>query len=117
MKKVILESPFADDVDKNISYAKQCIRDCLKRGEAPIASHLLFTQEGILNDNNKCERALAIAAGLAWSDACDYVVVYTDYGITKGMQLGIEAHMRAGTKVLYRTLESVQKEKQKTAQN
>lgn len=46
MRRVVLESPFAGDVERNVRYAKACIRDCLSRGEAPIASHLLFTQPG-----------------------------------------------------------------------
>lgn len=104
MKKVILESPFAGEVEQNVSYAKACIRDCLKRGEAPIASHLLFTLDGVLDDKKKCERAMGIAAGVAWSDVSDYVVVYTDRGISKGMRIGIEAHIRNGTRILYRKL-------------
>ena len=104
MLKVIIESPFSGDTDGNIAYAKKCIIDCLKRGESPIASHLLFTLDGILDDTNDCERALGMAAGLAWSDVCDYAVVYTDRGITNGMQIGIDAHQHTGTKILYREL-------------
>lgn len=50
MKRVILESPYAGDVERNLTYARECVRDSLSRGEAPIASHLLYTQEGILKD-------------------------------------------------------------------
>jgi hypothetical protein len=53
MKKVIIESPFAGDVKKNIEYARKCMRDSLLRGEAPLASHLLYTQDGILDDTKK----------------------------------------------------------------
>lgn len=65
MKLVILESPFAGDVKRNILYARMCVRDSLGRGEAPIASHLLYTQSGILNDNLPEERQWGIDAGLA----------------------------------------------------
>ena len=106
MKRVILESPFAGNIKENIKYAKRCVRDCLKRGEAPIASHLLFTQDGILNDENKAERALGIAAGLTWTDVCDYVVVYTDRGISDGMRIGLQKHIEAGTQIIYRSLNS-----------
>lgn len=41
MVKVILESPYAGDVEKNIEYARLCLKDSLLRGESPIASHLL----------------------------------------------------------------------------
>jgi hypothetical protein len=38
----------------------------LLRGESPIASHLLYTQPGILKDDVPEERPLGIEAGLAW---------------------------------------------------
>lgn len=50
MMRVVVESPFAGDIQKNIEYARKCMADCLKRGEAPFASHLLYTQDGILDD-------------------------------------------------------------------
>lgn len=35
MKLVILESPFAGDVEANIEYARACVRDSLPRGFRP----------------------------------------------------------------------------------
>ena len=67
MVKVILESPYAGDVEKNIEYARLCLKDSLLRGESPIASHLLYTQ--VLDDTKLDERNLGIDAGLAWSSA------------------------------------------------
>lgn len=105
MRRVILESPFAGEVDRNVDFARRCIRDCLKRGEAPIASHLLYTQPGVLDDTVPEERALGIAAGLAWVRAADATVVYVDLGISGGMKLGIEAAVAGGRPVEYRTLD------------
>jgi hypothetical protein len=105
MKLVILESPFAGDVERNIEYARACVRDSLLRGEAPIASHLLYTQPGILDDTIPAERQHGIDAGLAWRAVAHGSVVYTDMGITKGMQYGIDAAIAAGRSVEYRTLE------------
>jgi hypothetical protein len=107
MRLVILESPFAGDVARNIAYARRCVRDSLQRGEAPIASHLLYTQEGILDDNNPVERALGIDAGLAWRTVAEASVVYTDHGISSGMRYGIAAATAAGRPVEYRSLEKV----------
>lgn len=90
MRRVILESPFAGDIAANIAYARQCIRDCLKRGEAPIASHLLFTQPGVLADGVPEERKLGMEAGWAWQAVADAIVVYTDRGISSGMQAAID---------------------------
>lgn len=105
MKLVIVESPFAGDVEANIKYARACVRDSLSRGEAPIASHLLYTQEGILNDDIPDERQWGIDAGLAWRKVAEASVVYTDRGISKGMEYGIAAATAAGIPVEYRKLE------------
>jgi hypothetical protein len=86
MRKVIIESPYAGDVDRNTTYARRAMADSLRRGEAPIASHLLYTQGGILDDSNPDERKLGIAAGLAWRDRADAIIFYADLGWSKGMQ-------------------------------
>jgi hypothetical protein len=89
MRLVVLESPFAGNTELNIKYAKACLRDCLERGEAPIASHLLFTQPGILNDQDPEERKLGIEAGHAWIKMAEASVVYGDRGMSKGMLQGV----------------------------
>ena len=101
---VLVESPYAGDVDRNVRYARACMRDCLKRGEAPFASHLLYTQPGVLDDLVPDERALGIEAGLAWGTMADKTVVYTDLGISRGMELGIVRARAAGRCVEMRTL-------------
>ncbi len=105
MRLVIIESPFAGDVEANIEYARKCVRDSLLRGEAPIASHLLYTQDGILNDDIPGERAHGIDAGLAWRAVAEASVVYTDLGVSKGMEYGIAAARAAGVPVEFRTLQ------------
>jgi len=86
MINVILESPYAGDIERNVKYAKQCMRDSLYRGESPLASHLLYTQEGILNDEIHSERKMGIEAGLSWRRFADKHVFYVDYGMSPGMQ-------------------------------
>jgi len=109
MRFVIIESPYAgktlEDIEENIEYARACLRDCLLRGEAPFASHLLYTQDGILRDDVPDERAHGIDAGLELAKRADATVVYTDRGISRGMKLGIEAAERAGRPVEYREIE------------
>ena len=104
MKRVIVESPYAGDVERNIRYARAAMKDCLLRREAPYASHLLYTQEGVLDDKNPAERKLGMEAGFAWGAVADYVVVYTDLGITDGMKLGIEKREGERRSIKYRTL-------------
>lgn len=104
MRVVIIESPFAGDVERNTAYARACLRDCLRRGEAPFASHLLYTQPGVLDDGLPHERTQGIAAGLAIGERADATVVYTDLGISGGMQQGIAAAGDARRPVEYRSL-------------
>lgn len=106
MRLVILESPFAGDVEANIAYARACIKDSLAEGEAPIASHLLYTQPGILDDTVPCQRRLGIAAGLEWLRVAEASVVYVDRGISPGMEQGIARAREAGVPVEFRTLGS-----------
>ncbi len=99
MRLVIVESPYAgkteEEIQRNIEYARRAVRDCIMRGEAPIASHLLYTQPGILRDEHPEERALGIRAGLAWRKVAEASVVYTDLGVTEGMKQGIKAAREA----------------------
>ncbi|MFA6338688.1 MAG: hypothetical protein WCW87_01335 [Candidatus Paceibacterota bacterium] len=104
MKKVIIESPFAGNTERNKEYARKCMRDSLLRGEAPLCSHLLYTQMGILDDNIKHERDLGIEAGLIWGEEAELTVVYEDYGISMGMLLGIERANNDGRPVEYRKI-------------
>ena len=107
-KLVILETPYkGDNWDKtklNIEYARKCMRDCFMRGEFPFASHLLYTHEGILVDENQEEGKLGIEAGLSWGECADKTVVYTDFGISDGMKRGIERAKECGRDVEMRSL-------------
>lgn len=105
---VIIESPYRGvdyaELEQNIAYARAAMHDALLRGEAPYASHLLYTQEGVLDDKIPGEREHGIAAGLAWAERADATVVYVDRGIFGGMKRGI-AHARLhGRPVEYRSL-------------
>ena len=104
MRRVIMESPYAGDVARNVEYARACVRDCVLRGDSPIASHLLFTQPGVLDDTIPEERELGIEAGLAWGREAEATVVYSDLGISKGMSFGIARANDEGRPVEFRVL-------------
>ena len=89
MRLVIVESPYAGDVERNLRYLRAALADCLKRGEAPFAGHALYTQPGVLDDAKPEERALGIEAGFCWAKKADATVVYMDLGFSKGMHAGI----------------------------
>lgn len=103
MKRVIVESPYAGDVEKNTEYLHACCKDCLKRGESPYASHGFFVY--FLDDLNTEERQLGIEAGLAWGNAAESVAVYVDRGISKGMAYAIKNHLNNNRKIELRLLE------------
>lgn len=104
MRLVIIESPYAGDVERNVRYARAAMADSIVRGEAPFASHLLYTQPGILRDEIPDERLRGIEAGFAWGAHAELVAVYTDLGISRGMELGMQAARARGTPIEHRLL-------------
>lgn len=89
MRRVVIESPYAGDVERHLRYLRACLLDCLDRGEAPIASHGLLPQ--VLDDADPDQRARGIAAGLTWHAVADVVACYVDLGWSAGMAHA-EAH-------------------------
>lgn len=102
MQNVMIESPYAGDVERNVDYARRCLLDSLRQGEAPNAGHLLYTQ--VLNDCNESERALGICAHMAWLRHSSKVVVYVDLGVSSGMQQAIDLAETIGIPVERREL-------------
>ena len=97
-RRVILESPYGGvDVETviiNVRYASACVQDCLRRGESPLAGHVLYAQNGVLDHSAHEQIELGIDAALAWAECGESTVVYTDRGVTREMRLGID-HARA----------------------
>jgi hypothetical protein len=112
---VLVESPYAGKSKwwpiamwqrwRNRVYCRQCCRDCVSRGEAPFASHIFYTQ--FLDDNHPCERQWGIENGLAWGDKAERTVVYTDRGVSRGMDYGIKHARECGRQIEYRRLRNV----------
>lgn len=88
-KRVIVESPYKGDVRLNKGYARLAMLDSIFRGEAPFASHLLYTQ--MLDDNDTEERMLGITLGFAWRQVAHLVAFYVDLGMSDGMRLSQES--------------------------
>jgi hypothetical protein len=84
-KIVLIESPYRDgERNRNLRYLAWCEYDAFSCGEVPIASHGNCTAYVLEDDEHR-------AQGFAWRDAirgaCDYVVFYTDLGMSEGQQL------------------------------
>jgi hypothetical protein len=114
MKLVVVESPFgrntdgsvadAATIERNVRYVRAAMADCFARGEAPYASHALYTQPGILDDSIPDERRRGMFAGFEWGANADIVAVYADHGITPGMKDGIERARIRGQRIEYRSV-------------
>lgn len=99
---VIIESPFAGEVERNKAYAKRCILDSLKRNELPFASHLIYTQ--VLDDTIPEERKIGMDAGWGIIRYSEYSIAYVDYGISSGMAEGIKIAQDMGHLVYLRMI-------------
>jgi len=108
MRLIIIESPYAADdaatALRNSEYAREAIADCLRRGEAPFASHILYAETGVLDDGDPEQRSLGIEAGLAWGRAAAATAAYVDHGVSPGMRQGILAAEALGRPVEIRFL-------------
>ena len=94
MITVAIESPYAANerfsVEDHVAYARAAMLDSLRRGEAPFASHLLYTQ--VLDDGIAEERAHGMAAGLALSLRLDLAAFYVDLGWSRGMEAACQRY-------------------------
>lgn len=94
MQLVIIESPYRGDIEKNQKYLNLCIRDCIRRGESPYASHQMLTDA--LDDNNPTERDAGIRAGYAWWKVAKKIAFYTDLGWSDGMRQALYRAKNSG---------------------
>ena len=110
-KIVAVESPYKPKTDykvdpggwlielrQNVKYARAAYRYCLVHaGVVPYASHLNFTQPGVLDDADDPERWLGIEAGLTIIRACaDESWFFVDLGQSEGMTHGEKDAKRYG---------------------
>lgn len=107
MQTVIIESPYAGDIEKNIEYAWKCVRDSCSRGEAPFASHLIYTvavdkqkyaQEklGMTDDEHWISREEGLKRCEAWRSVANKTVFYVDLGYSSGMIRAKEHALKIG---------------------
>lgn len=82
-RRIGIESPLKGNYERNQRYARWCMYDSLQRGEAPFASHLLYTQ--VLDDTHPEHREMGISAGEAFYDTTDARAFYVDLDWSNGM--------------------------------
>lgn len=108
MIRVLIESPYKgkdyEKIKTHKIYSIRCMQNSFLRGEAPFASHVLYAQTKVLNDKIPEERRQGIEAGFLWGSCAEITAVYTDYGITDGMNKGIKRAKKEGRRVEYRSI-------------
>ena len=102
MRPVIVESPYAGNVERNLRYLRACILHSLSEHEAPFASHGFYTL--FLEDADPAQRRRGLRAGQAWGLKAGLIAVYDDLGITPGMKESMELYSRAGIPIEFRML-------------
>lgn len=65
------------------------MRDSLSKNEAPYASTKMYADGDVLDDTDPEQRARGIQAGLVWGECAELTAVYTDLGVSAGMDYGI----------------------------
>ncbi|GAB4541425.1 MAG: hypothetical protein Tsb0020_54300 [Haliangiales bacterium] len=94
---VYLCSPWAGEMARHLAYARRALADSLRRGEAPVAVHLLYPQ--VLDDGCAGQRGPALEAGLAVLARAERVALYRDLGVSPGMMAEAERALALGIPV------------------
>lgn len=87
---------------KHIDYAKAACRQVFEEGDHPFAPHLLYPS--FLNDHSPADRERGIAAGLTILSACDALYVFTELGVSAGMEEEISFAGQRAIPVVFRNL-------------
>lgn len=94
---VFICSPYAGNIEQNITRAQRYCRFAVSRNTIPLAPHLFFPQ--FMDDDDKEERSLALFMGIVLLGKCSEIWVF---GRTSpGMTLEIERARSKGMKIRY----------------
>lgn len=97
---VYICSPYAGDVETNVSNARRYCRFAVDSGCIPIAPHLLYPQ--FMDDTDEKERKLSLFFGNVLMDRCAEVWVFGDR-ISAGMDAEIKRSRRKGYRLRWFT--------------
>lgn len=81
-ERVVVESPLAGDVARNMRYAAWCCRVLVDDGKSPLASHFLCPW--FLDDAVPTERTIGIDCPWVWQPDVEHVF-FIDHGVSRGM--------------------------------
>ena len=95
---VYICSPFAGDVDRNLTKARGYSRYAVSKNAIPIAPHLLFPQ--FMEDSDKREREKALFMGLVLMSKCQEVWCFGSK-ISSGMAIELEKAKKRNMVIKY----------------
>jgi len=93
-------SPFAGEVEYNISRARGYCRFVVSKGHIPLAPHLLFPQ--FIDDNDQKQRELGLSFALVLLSKCSAIWVFGSK-VTDGMAREIKKAKKRGIPIRYFT--------------
>jgi hypothetical protein len=100
--RVVIESPFAGDIQRNRTYARLCMNISLtEHDESPLAFHTIYTQ--CLSDSDPMHRKMGIERSFPWYEVAEKIVYMVDRGISTGMHDGFFEAKRLGRDIEFRT--------------
>lgn len=104
----VVESPFtAESFElecRNRLYAQIAMGVLFREGYIPFASHAIYTLLGVLDDSKREERKMGIEAGLYLASVMDHTFVFTDLGVSPGMDMGIADAKKEGRPITTRKI-------------
>ena len=74
---VYIASPYAGDVEANLTFAGQAGRYCMMQGGIPMIPHMMYP--AFLDDTDPAQRGLGIEMGLRLMEVCDCVWIWGAY--------------------------------------
>ena len=80
---VYIASPYAGDVEANLTFAGQAGRYCMMQGGIPVIPHMMYP--AFLDDTDPAQRGLGIEMGLRLMEVCDCVWICGEH-ISAGMK-------------------------------
>lgn len=80
---VLIESPYAGDIQRNSEYARRAMLYVIEQGRTPIVPHLLYPQ--VLDDSDPMQRERALEMCAELRESVNQVWFFTDYGWSDGM--------------------------------
>jgi hypothetical protein len=108
---VVIETPYSGNIEENVKYCWLCMHDSyFNHGEAPVATHLLWTQlspenhivQHVPDTEEGRKRAMQRCKELR--KKIGKVVFYCDLGMSRGMTQAKQEAEEAGIEIEYRNI-------------